>query len=105
MLSSLLGKSNEQFLKRNYTYSAESVYAKMAESQEMDVAPLNIYNSNDAFERSICRRAGVNATVNFLKALHPLDESAKSAIQQQYNQKIYCEKIGATNSSEAGEDE
>ena len=86
MMSRLIGKSDEQFLKRNYTYDANSIYAKFAESQKQGISFANMYNASGRFERALAKKAGVNTTVNFLKTLHPLNDSAKTAIRQQYSE-------------------
>ncbi len=89
MMSRLMGKSDEQFIKRNHTYGVESVYAKFTETKEQGIAPLNIYDSNGDFEKYLLREANQACTVNFLKSIHRLDDNAKSKIYR-----LYCEKFG-----------
>ena len=88
MLSRLAGKSDAQFIKRNYTYSSASVYAKLEEVKEQGIGAANIYDGNEDFERYLFRDAGQTCTVNFLKTIHPLDDKAVERLEGEYLEKF-----------------
>lgn len=84
-LSNMAGKSSGQFIKRNYEYSAKSVYAKMMESKERGVPAYKLYDSNKSYLKSLKRLSGEETSLEELKKKHPLDDNAIKSILEPYN--------------------
>ena len=97
MLSRLAGKSDEQFLKRNYTYGAESVYAKMSYAEEQRKTPLYLYDNNADYINSINKSPDEELNIDDIKRLYPLTTVARERLKELYKEKF--------SSVEAGEDE
>ncbi len=85
-IANMAGLSGNQFIKRNYRYSAETTYAKIMEAKEQGVVPHKLYDANNDYLKSLKRRTGIETSIDELKKKHPLDEETMHEFLAMYDE-------------------